>query len=50
MNQRFNLIDARHSSVTRSLVFIDGSAGMSPWNEIGVALHHSPGEGCGGSS
>jgi hypothetical protein len=50
MNCRFTSIDARHSSATRWLVFFDGFTGLSPWNEIRVALHHSPGEGCNGSS
>ena len=44
MNCRFTAIDAR------SLVFFDGFSGMSRGIEIGVALHHGPGEGCSGSS
>jgi len=50
MNCRFTPIDARQCSVTRSLVFIDGFIGMSRGIEIGVALHHGPGEGCSESS
>jgi hypothetical protein len=50
MNSRFTPIDTRHFGATSSLVRLDGITSMSLWNEIGVALHHSPGEGCGGSS
>jgi hypothetical protein len=50
MNRRLTPIDARHCSVTRPLAFLGGIASMSLCNQIGVALHQCPGEGCGGSS
>ncbi len=50
MNNRFTPTDARRSNATRSLAPQGGLNGMSLWNGIGVALHHSPGEGCRGSS
>ena len=50
MNSRFTPIDATHFGAARSLALRDGLTAMCLWNAIGVALHHSPGEGCGGSS
>jgi hypothetical protein len=50
MNCRSTPTRTRHSGVTRWLVVFGGFGGMSVGVEIGVALHHGPGEGCSGSS
>ena len=50
MNCRFTPIDARHSSVTRSLVIVDSFTRVTLWNDMSGALHHCPGEGPGESS
>jgi len=50
MNCRFTAVDARQSSVMRSLVITDGVTRAGLRNEIHWALHHCPGEGSGESS